>query len=128
MNQAARTALGFVVAPAVTVCVILLLMGINGSAVSVGLVYSALVAAYAVMLVLGTPAFLMTRPWRIRSARAHALLGITVALLPAAGLYLATKGWFLPVVSLVGAGVGGVAFSLLVAKESNNAIDRPRDR
>ena len=113
--------LGFVLAPPFGVLVAaLVLMAVARRAVPLGDLINMLLPAYAVAFVVGIPAYLMSRPWRLTSVWSYAVVGAVAACpvaIPIAGFF-GLVAWA-SVILLAGASAG-VAFGFIIGTESNN--------
>jgi hypothetical protein len=116
MSTGGRVALAFLASPLVAAVVTTLLLTAIGWAPYPGFVLPALVFAYLTMLVLGVPAFLMTRPYHLKSRLAHLFVGLTIALVPAVifGSSLGKFNFALFASISAGGAVAGFVFGLFM--------------
>jgi hypothetical protein len=123
-----RVIAGFALAPAVAVAVIAVLLVSGGLYPATGaLILIAAICVYGTAILVGVPAFLLTRSMGLRSLRAYAVLGATVAAIP--GVPLAwgiAKFGFLGILLIAGA-LAGIVFGKCVLWKSNNRFERSRD-
>ena len=127
MNRTTQTAIAFVAAPIVTTVTVWVLLALSSTAPPVGFAFIVAVVAFGVAIVLGAPAFLITRSWRLKSKASYGLVGAVVGLLPASLVAQGTKDLPLALITLFSSVVAGVTFGVIAGRESNNRMERPRE-
>ena len=127
MSRTAQTAIAFVAAPIVATVTVWVLLAVSSTAPPVGFAFTVAVIAFAVVIVLGVPAFLITRPWHLKTKASYGLVGAVVGLLPASLLALGTKDLPLALITLFSSAVAGVTFGVIAGRESNNRMERTRE-
>jgi hypothetical protein len=118
-----RTTVAFAVSPAIGAAVASIVAVMMWSP-HFGLFFSILIVSYAVAVVVGVPAFLLSRSWMPASIWAYALAGAVVAAVAAVPIafFFPTSLGFLGI--LTGA-TAGVAFRLIALPASNSRWSGP---
>ena len=114
-----RPTVAFVVAPAVGALAVSLVAVRLWSFYFIGFFFSALITAYAVALVVGVPAFLISRAWLPTSVTLYAIAGAvvaSVAAVPMAFIFPLS----LALLSIAAGAIAGVAFAFILMPTSNN--------
>lgn len=130
MSHIARIGLGFLIAPvAAAVAVTLVVAPFQHDPMPLpGFPIAVTVVAYVVALVFGVPAFLMTRAWHVRSYVAYSAVGASIGLLAAALFWFLVADPVLAGATVIGGLAATSVFWLITARESNNSLERTRER
>jgi hypothetical protein len=113
-----RITVAFIVAPAIGVLAVSLLAAVVWRA-AIGFFISAFIIAYATALLLGVPAFLLSRSWLPKSIWVYALAGAVVAAVVAVPMAFVFPH-LLAFLSIFTGVVAGITFGLIVLPTSNN--------
>jgi uncharacterized membrane protein len=120
VTSTARIGLAFAVSPAASTLTVVAALSVIGHALpSVGYVATVAALAYGVAVVLGIPAFLLSRGWRLHSITFHATSALVVSSPLLVISALLTKGPVLPLVAGLGAVAGGVIFHAVTERSTN---------
>ena len=87
---------------------------------SVGYIYTVAALTYGAAIVLGIPAFLLSRSWKLRSVAFYAGAALVVAAPLIVIAAMLTGGAELPLVAGLSAVAGGVAFHAIMERRPNN--------
>jgi hypothetical protein len=122
-----RMIVAFAIAPLLPVAVISAIWASYGRHLpNIGLLLSVATYAYGAELVLGVPAYLLTRTWQLRRPLQYALIAAVIALLPALPLCFLTAAFFTPICMVVGAAVAGYVFGAIILGKYNRPLERTR--
>jgi hypothetical protein len=103
--------MAFAVAPAASTFTIVVVLSVIGRSLpSLGYVFIVASLAYGTGCVIGIPAFLVSRPWRLHSISFYASTALIISLPFLVISAILTRGIELPLVASLGAVIGGVAF------------------
>ena len=114
-----RVTVAFIVAPGIGVLGVSLLVTVPIWSPGTGFFVLELMVAYAVALLFGVPAFLLSRSWLSRSLWAYALAGAVVAATAAVPLAFVFPPP-LAFLSILTGALAGTTFGLIVLPTSNN--------
>ena len=128
MNRTANITVGFAAAPIVATVIVWLYVAVTSGAPPIGFTLNVGVIAFGVAAILGVPAYLLTRSWRLKSMLSVGLVGAVVGLLPAVLLAQVSRDLQLPLITVFSSAVAGAVFSVIAGRESNNRIERTRER
>jgi hypothetical protein len=106
-----RIATAFAVSPAASTVTMVAILSIIGRAIpSAGYIFTVAALVYGTAIVLGIPAFLLSRGWHLHSVAFYAGASLVVAAPPTIVAAMLTREVVLPLVAAVGAVAGGVVF------------------
>jgi hypothetical protein len=126
MRLRKRIAAAFLLAPLAAILSMMLLGRIGGKGFpSLGFLYGVAVVAYGVTLVPGIAAFLLTRPWGLRSRYSYGLVAAVVAAVPAAFFDWISGNLLIAAAVVVSGAVAGLVFgSIMLWGEPQSAQGR----
>jgi hypothetical protein len=122
VTPAGRIFAAFAVSPAASTLTIVAILSVIGRALpSVGYVVTVAALAYGAAIVLGIPAFLLSRRWHLHSITFYASAALFVSLPLLVISAVLTSGAALPFIAGLGAISGGIVFHA-VMERSKTAI------
>ncbi len=124
MTRRARICLAFVAAPFAGVSTLVLITSLESQSLPIpGAVVAPLVIAYVLAIVIGVPAWLMSRPWHLQSTTFYVAAAVCVASPAIVVATFAVDARF-ALATALSACVSGVTFRSLVGREPNKAMER----
>jgi hypothetical protein len=117
VNPGGRIVVAFLTAPLVASVTTYGALALFAAVPPLGFLIAAAVIAYLTILVLGVPAFLMTRPLHLRSLIPYVVVGAISGLVPAVIFGILLDDPMLFVAAIVGAAVAGLAFGAVLRRD-----------
>jgi hypothetical protein len=126
VTRDSRTVIAFLVSPSIGAAVAAIVVSLGHVPwLQPKFLVAAWCVAYVVALTLGVPAFLMLQLFGPKSLIGHVLYAFGAGLIPALILWQLTGVASLSLFAIVTALVAGMAFGLIVGRESNQRLERP---
>jgi hypothetical protein len=120
-----RLAVAFLVAALVAIVIVGLIVTLTSGVPPIGFVVTVAAISALVTVVIGIPAYFLSRAWHLTSLRSYAAVGGVVALVPAGVLAAGYPESIDFIVAAVLAGIAsGFAFGSIVKRTSNKSLQR----